>query len=44
MRQLTKIDVILHKVGINTRTYLYYSKPRAEKVVRQLKYNKSAWK
>ena len=44
MRQLTKFDIILHKVGINTRAYLYYSKPRAEKAIRQIQYNKSAWK
>ena len=44
MRHLTKIDVLLHKVGMNTRAYLYYSKPRAEKVARQLEYNKSVCK
>ena len=41
MRQLTKFDVILHKVGINTDCYKYWQLPRAEKVARQLEYNKS---
>lgn len=36
MRHLTKIDVILHKVGINTRCFIYWSKPRAEEVAKQL--------
>ena len=39
MRQLTKIDVILHKVGINTNCYKYWQLPRAEKAVIQLEYN-----
>ena len=44
MKQLTKIDVILHKVGINTNCYKYWQLPRAEKVARQLEYNKSVCK
>ena len=44
MRQLTKIDVILHKVGINTNCYKYWQLPRAEKVARQLEYNKAVCK
>ena len=41
MRQLTKFDVILHKVGINTPCFIYWSKPTAEEVVKNLQYNKS---
>lgn len=41
MRKLTKIDVILHKVGINTSCFIYWSKPRAERVIINLQYNKS---
>ena len=40
MRQLTKIDVILHKVGINTNCYKYWQLPRAEEVIKKLQYNK----
>lgn len=36
MRPLTKIDVILHKVRINTRCFIYWSKSRAEEVAKQL--------
>lgn len=39
MRQLTKVDVILHKVGINTRCFIYWSKPKVEEVDKQLAYN-----
>lgn len=38
MRQLTKIDVILHKVGINTNCYKYWQLPRAEEVIKKLEY------
>ena len=38
MRQLTKIDVILHKVGINTNCYKYWQLPRAEEVIKKLQY------
>ena len=38
MRQLTKIDVILHKVGINTSCFIYWSKPTAESVIKKLEY------
>ena len=38
MRQLTKIDVILHKVGINTSCLIYWSKPTAESVIKKLEY------
>ena len=38
MRQLTKIDVILHKVGINTSCVIYWSKPTAESVIKKLEY------
>ena len=41
MRQLTKFDVILHKVGINTDCYKYWQLPRAEEVTKQLHYNQS---
>ena len=41
MRQLTKFDVLLHKVGINTPCFIYWSKPTAEEVVKNLQYNKS---
>ena len=44
MRHLAKIDVILHKVGINTDCYKYWQLPRAEEVARQLEYNKSVCK
>lgn len=40
MRQLTKVDVILHKVGINTRCFIYWNTLRAEEVAKQLEYNK----
>lgn len=40
MRQLTKVDVILHKVGINTRCFIYWNTPRAEEVAKQLEYNR----
>lgn len=39
MRQLTKIDVILHKVGINTDCYNYWQLQTAEEAAKQLKYN-----
>ena len=38
MRQLTKIDVILHKVGINTNCYKYWQLPKAEEVIKNLEY------
>ena len=38
MRHLTKIDVILHKVGINTPCFIYWSKPTAEAAVKKLEY------
>ena len=41
MRHLTKVDVILHKVGINTNCYKYWQLPRAEMVIINLQYNKS---
>ena len=44
MRQVTKFDVLLHKVRINTDCYKYWQLPRAEKVARQLEYNKSVCK
>lgn len=40
MRHISKIDVILHKVGIDTPCFIYWSKPRAEKVARELDYQK----
>ena len=41
MRHLTKIDVILHKVGINTPCFIYWSKPTVEEVVKNIQYRKS---
>ena len=38
MRQLTKFDVILHKVRINTPCFIYWSKSTAEAAVRKLEY------
>ena len=38
MRQLTKFDVILHKVGINTPCFIYWSKPTAEASIKKLEY------
>lgn len=38
MRPLTKIDVILHKVGINTPCFIYWSKPTAEASAKKLEY------
>ena len=38
MRQLTKIDVILHKVGINTNCYKYWQLPTAESAIKKLEY------
>ena len=38
MRHLTKIDVILHKVGINTSCFIYWSKSTAEASIKKLEY------
>lgn len=40
MRPLSKIDVILHKVGVDTQCYKYWNLPKAERVVDNLDYQK----
>lgn len=44
MRQLTKIDVILHKVGINTSCFIYWSKSTAEASIKKLEYSRDVRK